>query len=179
MNKILPAVNNDIKQAKKVIDDVIANRSIYVNTNRASKKMCIATCCSPCIFFSFVTRVLSCPFQCMFNPKTGCNPCIACVIDSRITQASDKCICNSCDEVDQKRIVLWSMYNEFNDQIILYAAEKIVEADDVVIKYAITDCVISVVQFMSPVRDITPMTILALANQVRERIHEKKETNNI
>ena len=150
--------SEELVRAKATIDFVIANGSVYINKNRKTTKCCLAISLTPCGIYSIVARIISCPFQCLFNPRISCNPLLACLSDSSITMASDKCISGSCDNVDKKRTVSVSMLDSVNQEIIFYAAAKI-QANDPKIKYAITDAVHDIMRRYKK-GDITPDLIV-------------------
>lgn len=128
---------------KDVIDNISETGVAYKEKNRGVQKTCVLVMCTPCIVFSTITRIISCPFQCIFNRDVGCNPCVACLTDSTLTMPSDKCIYTSYRNVDEilKLPIIPPLTNEEELEILRYAALTIGKTKNVKHRYAISDFV--------------------------------------
>lgn len=154
---------DEVAVAKETIDWAISNGSLYVQQGRKRAKCCLTVCVSPCFAYSTFARLVSCPFQCLFNSRVSCNPIFACLTDSQITIPSDRCIQNVYKQVDEKRTVNSSLNDAVNREIIKYAAAKIEAATNPKIKYVIAEAVQSVTWALTFSRNVTPGMIVQMA----------------
>jgi hypothetical protein len=152
--------NNSSKiiKFKHVIDLIIEKGDNYKNKNRTVTKVYFSFCCLPCILYSTTVRILSCPFQCIFNNQTRCNPLAACLIGSCITDNSDVCLCATLDTIDEKHKIGYKdmLTREEKIEILNYISEKISTIQDVKIQYALCDYVSN----LMICRNLTPDAII-------------------
>lgn len=158
-----PEIWHSVRDAQKTIDEVVQSRTSYANKSRKSTICCLTICCTPCCLYSSIVRILSCPVQCMCNPRIRCNPLAACLTDSCLTSGSDSCITAACDQVNKKNTVNRASTRAENLDIIKYAASKIIETQDMKIKYAVTDAVAPVLRTFAFLKEPTPALVLEIA----------------
>jgi hypothetical protein len=110
--------------AKKAIDNIASTGIAYKEDHRSTKKCMVLAICTPCIIFSGFVRLISCPFQCLFNRDVSCNPVFACLTDSSLTMPSDECVFSSLNSVDDV-VTLPIMTDEEQIEVLKYAANAI------------------------------------------------------
>lgn len=125
------------------IDLVVKNKSIYVYKYKTINKSSTLLFCFPCILYSTCIRLVSCPFQCLTNKHTFCNPVTSCFIQSKISQQSDECVFNYLKECDKKIKIKnsYTIKDEEINEILKYASNKIQNTNEIKVKYAIAECV--------------------------------------
>lgn len=159
--------------AKSIIDQVASEQRVYRYSRgtRAGCCLCTTLCCSPCIVYSTVLRLLCCPVKCICGDH-GCNPLRALLSDSAATRKSDSCCHSAYCKVAEQRVVHMSPCMETNIRIILYAADKIRMAKDPLSQYAVADAVAVLVCILSrslsniSLSSVTPVAVIELANSL-------------
>lgn len=59
---------------KNAIDNISTTGIAYENKHHATSKGLFLLSYTPCIVYSVVVRMISCPFQFIFNKDVSCNP---------------------------------------------------------------------------------------------------------
>lgn len=95
-------------QANKIVDSMPKRTHIHSSTSRTYLKCTFTICCMPCICYSFLIRVVLCPFTC--GKSLGGNSC---------TNTSDDCITTTYNEIN--RVV--SFTDRFPSDLIWVASE--------------------------------------------------------
>jgi len=172
--------NMTVARAKQIIDYTATHgtNKRYSKAKRIGNGVCLTICCSPCFIWSTVVRAVSCPFQCMFNSKVGCNPLAALLRDSCITTKSDECISTGFDSLDEKLVVVTMENNHDNFEIILYAAAKIRATTDKRIWYAIADAMQPIMRTVTYTTCVSPNTILKAAESVAPPTTQTEEPSS-
>lgn len=167
MNKILP-IKYDVGAAIAVIDKVYKDQKVYKYStpSRVTSHVCIPLACSPCIAWSTIARVLSCPFNCLFNKHTACNPISSLLTDSALTQTSDTCISSVYDHIDEKHSIRHIVPDESANEIIIYAAKKIRETPSTKVQYLICDVISPLLLYNYSIARPTPSGIVELADKL-------------
>jgi len=91
-----------VEAIKEIIDIIESKGNAYKHENRCQKKCGLTFLYIPCIFYSTTVRILICPFNCVFNKNTQCNPISSILIGTSVTLNSDKCIMNGCEKINEK-----------------------------------------------------------------------------
>lgn len=172
--------------ARSIIDQVALEHRVYRYSRgtRAGCCLCSTACCFPCILYSSVMRLLSCPAHCLCGDH-GCNPLRALLTDSVLTRKSDGCCHTAYCKVAEKRVVHMAPCMETNIRIILYAADKIRVAKDPRSQYAVADAVAVLVCILSrslsniSLSSVTPVAVIELASRLMHlRKYNTNSTNN-
>jgi len=129
--------------AKIAIDNIASTGVAYRMKNRTITKGMIVLTCTPCILFSGLIRVIYCPFQYFCNKDVFCNPVTSCLIDSKTTMSSDKCIydaINNADAIFETPFNI-TLTNEEEIEVLKYAASIIHTTPNLQNRYAIANFV--------------------------------------
>jgi hypothetical protein len=163
--------------AKNIIDNAFTKGSSYMNgpVRRTGDVICISFTCIPCISWSVLARLICCPYQCVANKTTCCNPLASLMTDNALTMnSSDKCLIATCEAAFKKGRIVSMPSEEDNNAVILYAAAKVREAgSDIKAKYAIVDVVESLVFGTRFIVTLTPASLLQLADQIESTANKK------
>lgn len=163
---------SEVTNAKLVIDDIAKSGNNYVIANDINRKclnLFIPIECMPCIAYSTVVRIISCPFQCLLNRQTHCNPLASLLTDSTLTMNSDKCIFTKWERNNKKQYIESHILND-NDckELIVYTSKKIEEVNAIKIKYALADALTNVTYKLYFKRYPTPSDIINYAASIGE-----------
>jgi hypothetical protein len=133
-----------IEEVQKTIDVVQANNAIphkYNTVQRyAGRTCCLTTCCSPCLIWSTVFRILCCPVSCMQGHT--------CLSNNGCTDPSDNCIRSTWNAFGEK-IAVEGVETRSGDEIkavLIYAHNKIKDTKETRTKYLIADYMLPVVK---------------------------------
>jgi hypothetical protein len=135
-----------IEQVRVAIDNVEANDSIphkYNAFQRCTGRTCYLTlCCSPCVIWSTVFRILCCPVSCM----QGHN----CLSNNGCTDLTDTCISKTWNVFGAK-VTIADIVNQSDEDLkaaILYAHNKIKGTQTIRTKYLIADYVFPIIEHL-------------------------------
>jgi hypothetical protein len=142
---------NPIISVKSTIDKIIENKSLDVDTTPSVLKFtrcCI--CCSPCILYSTIIRIIACPIQCCTNEQTECDPISSCVIDNMFTIKSDKLIAAGYNNTKHRFPYTSSLSEDDKNDIIDYIYAKFIDQSiDMKSKYLVLDYTSSLILMKS------------------------------
>lgn len=154
---------------KTAIDNISSTGIAYKNNHRTATKGLVLLSCTPCIIFSGLIRLLSCPFQCLCNKDICWNPIGACLIDSHLTMPSDRCIISAVEKVD---IIIrtpisdipMTLYEEI--EVLKYAASMIQTTTNIRNRYAIANFVKYIMLKHSTEVNSTPASVIIAAEKL-------------
>lgn len=153
-----------------VIDDIAKSGNNYAIANdmhRTCRNLLIPIECMPCIAYSMVIRIISCPFQCLLSRHTQCNPIASLLTDSTLTMNSDKCIFKKWETNNKKQFIESHILSDDEcRQLIVYTSKKIEEVNAIKIKYALADALTNVTYKLYYKRYPTPSDIINYAANI-------------
>lgn len=161
-----------LKIAKSAIDNISSTGIAYEITNRKTTKCLLFLSCTPCVLFSTLTRIVSCPFQCLFNRNVSCNPFLACMTDSSLTFKSDDCICSAISAADKvvKTTAVLTLTEEEEIEVLIYAA-KIIQCTPLIkCRYSIADFVKPIILKQTLFVSSTPANVIKSAEEAMSSI---------
>lgn len=163
--------------AKIAIDNIALKGVAYKIKNRTVTKGMIMLTCTPCILFSGLIRVISCPFQCFFNKDVFCNPFYACLADSKLTMSSDKCIYEAIRNADAivKSPLNITLTNEEEIEVLKYAASIIRSTPNLQNRYAIANFVESIMLKQTKEVNSTPCSVIKAVLKLSSSSTHKKD----
>jgi hypothetical protein len=165
----------NVEIVKGVIDNLSEYGVAYKKKHRCLKKTCVFVSCTPCILFSTFVRIIYCPFQCIFNKEVKYNPIISCLIDSKLSMASDNCIYMSIKGVDEtmKLPIMPLLTNEQEIEVILYAADVIKKTKKIPNQYSISDfiCILMFKHAAIDTAQCTPAAVLDAMIQIESKFN--------
>jgi hypothetical protein len=154
-----------VEAIKEIIDIIESKGNAYKHENRCQKKCGLTFLYIPCIFYSTTVRILICPFNCVFNKNTQCNPISSILIGTSVTLNSDKCIMNGCEKINEKYKITNLHLNKMEvREIVIYAANKIKTNTNMKTKYEIADYIGSLTFKINYKLYPTPYDIIQLAD---------------
>lgn len=161
-----------LKIAKSAIDNISSTGIAYEITNRKTTKCLLFLSCTPCVLFSTLTRLVSCPFQCLFNRNVSCNPFLACMTDSSLTFKSDDCICSAISAADKviKTTAVLTLTEEEEIEVLIYAAKKIQCTPLIKDRYSIADFVKPIILKQTLFASSTPANVIKSAEEAMSSI---------
>lgn len=165
---------SNIMNAKLIIDDIAKTGENYViHNNRKCRNFMIPLQCLPCITYSTVARIISCPFQCLLNRHTQCNPITSLFTDSTLTMTSDRCIFSKWKKNNEKQYIHAKGLTRVElEELVVYTSEKIKEATIIKTKYALADALSYVTCELYIEVNPTPEYIITTALEITQKVDQ-------
>lgn len=157
--------------AKTAIANIASTGVAYEMKHRTATKGLVFLSCTPCIIFSVLTRLISCPFQCLFNKDVSCNPAFACLIDSMLTMPSDRCVYEAVKNVDivVKSPLTIPMTDDEEIEVLKYAASMIRTTTNIKHRYAIANFVEFIMLKQTKEVNSTPSSVITAAEKLSSK----------